>query len=158
TNNITPCADHNDSQPCWDTQTALTPTLAEGAVNDGQDGRTGAITAADNTLTGEALKINQFQEMAVDLTGTGILPALESGDCETFASASIKSRSSGAPGTFNSDLKDIVVSHKQITNRGRIIAKKHMRGGTESFVFTGHPAGTISTQDGTIAETVPPGS
>ena len=94
--------------------------------------------------------------MAVDLTGTGILPTLESGDCKTFAGATIKSRSSGATGTFNSDLKDIVISHKQITSCGTIIVKKHMVGGTGSFVFTGHPAGTISTQDGTISETVNP--
>ena len=35
TTNSTPCTDSNDSQPCWDTQTPLSPTLAEGAVNDG---------------------------------------------------------------------------------------------------------------------------
>src|SRR5882757_2966609 len=111
TTNSTPCTDSNDSQPCWDTQTPLSPTLAEGAVNDGNNGRAGAITAANNPLTGAALAINQFQEMSVDLTGTGILPASSVG-CETFASASIKSRSSGANGTFNSDLKDIVLVHK----------------------------------------------
>src|SRR5947208_6439632 len=116
TTDTTPCADHTDSQPCWDTQTDLVPAKAEGAVNDGLDGRTGAIAAADNSLTGVDLAVNQFQEMAVNLTGTGILPTTASGDCESFANATIKSRSSGATGTFNSDLKDIVIVHKEITN------------------------------------------
>jgi uncharacterized repeat protein (TIGR01451 family) len=156
TSDSTPCADHTDSQPCWDSQESLVPNDAEGAVNDGNDGRTGAIAAADNPLTHEALVVNQFQEMAVNLTGTGILPSTASGDCETFASATIKSRSSGATGTFNSDLKDIVVAHKAITNCGTITVKKHMVGGTDSFTYSGHPAGTISTDGGTISETVPP--
>jgi hypothetical protein len=156
TTDSTPCADHTDSQPCWDSQESLVPNDAEGAVNDGNDGRAGALTAAQNTLTGEALTANEFQEMAVNLTGTGILPSTASGDCETFASATIKSRSSGATGTFNSDLKDIVVAHKAITNCGTIIVKKHMVGGTDSFGFTGDPNGTISTDGGTISETVPP--
>jgi uncharacterized repeat protein (TIGR01451 family) len=158
TNSSLTCADANDSQPCWDSQTSLVPAQAEGAVNDGTDGRAGAIAAADNPLTHEALEENEFQEMSVNLTGTGILPTAASGDCETFASATIKSRSSGATGTFNSDLKDIVISHRQITNCATITVKKHMVGGTDSFVFTGDPAGTISTQDGTISSTVPPGS
>jgi hypothetical protein len=156
TTNATPCADANDSQPCWDTQTSLNSTLAEGAVNDGLNGRTGAIAAADNPLTSQDLVVNQFQEMAVNLTGTGILPSASSGDCESFASATIKSRSSGATGTFNSDLKDIVFAKKAITNCGTIIVKKHMVGGTDSFGFTGDPNGTISTDGGTISETVPP--
>jgi uncharacterized repeat protein (TIGR01451 family) len=155
TSNSTPCADHTDSQPCWDSQTTLDPTQAEGAVNDGNDGRTGAIAAGDNTLTGEALQVNEFQEMAVNLTGTGILPTVASGDCETFASATIKSRSSGAVGTFNSDLKDIVIAHKAITNCGSIVVKKVTSPSpntTDSFTFTGDAAGSIK-DGGTI--TVP---
>jgi uncharacterized repeat protein (TIGR01451 family) len=161
TSNSTPCADQNDSQPCWDSQTELTPTLAEGAVNDGNDGRTGAIAAGDNTLTGAALAVNQFQEMSVNLTGTGILPTTASGDCESFASTTIKSRSSGAAGTFNSDLKDIVFSKRSITNCGSIVVKKVTNPSpdtTDSFTFTGDAAGSIKDGGTITVPNVAPGT
>ena len=43
------------------------------------------------------------------------------------------------------------------TKEGQIIVKKHMIGGTDTFAFTGHPAGSISVDNGTISETVVPG-
>src|SRR6266536_294518 len=111
------CGDANDSPPCWVNQVALSDTVAEGASNDGTNGRAGDLTAAQNTLTGEALKANRFQEMSINLTAAGILPV---GVCKTFALTQIKSRSSGSTGTFNSALKDLVIANRQITNCGAV--------------------------------------
>jgi uncharacterized repeat protein (TIGR01451 family) len=44
------------------------------------------------------------------------------------------------------------------TKAGKVIVKKVMQGGTDSFTFTGTPAGTISTNDGTISADVAPGT
>ena len=111
------CADSNSSLPCWIEQTSLPPAEAEGAANDGLNGRAGALTAAQNALTGEALAANTFQEMSVNLTDTGVLPA---GVCETFAVTQVKSRASGATGTFNSALKDLVIANHPISNCGSV--------------------------------------
>jgi Prealbumin-like fold domain len=120
------CADSNDSLPCWINQIPLSAAIAEGAANDGLGGRTGDIAVADNVLTHELLKSNTFQEMAINLTDAGILPA---GTCTTFASASIKSRSSGSNGTFNSALKDLVLANKTISNCGSVLIHKTGVGG-----------------------------
>jgi hypothetical protein len=44
------------------------------------------------------------------------------------------------------------------TRRATIIVKKHMVGGTDTFAFTGDPSGSISTDNGTISESVAPGT
>ena len=98
--------------------------------------------------------------MSVDLTGTGILPASSVG-CETFASASIKSRSSGATGTFNSDLKDIVIVRKALTNCGTIQLKKHWVGATGTVnlnIGTTAGASNIATAARAPTATTPPQS
>jgi uncharacterized repeat protein (TIGR01451 family)/fimbrial isopeptide formation D2 family protein len=43
------------------------------------------------------------------------------------------------------------------TKKGKVIDKKVMVGGTSTFTFTGTPAGSISTNNGTIEQVVQPG-
>jgi len=138
------CADSNDSPPCWENQVTLDANTAEGVANDGQLGRSGALTAAQNPLTNAALDVNTFQEMSVNLTKAGILPAT---GCTGFAGESVKSRSSGSTGTFNSALKDIVIGHQDIQTCGTITIIKHTdpAGLSQDFGFTS----TIPTNSGT---------
>lgn len=44
------------------------------------------------------------------------------------------------------------------TQNAIIVVKKAMVGGTDTFAYTGHPAGSISASGGTISESVAPGS
>jgi hypothetical protein len=140
------CADTNDSPPCWENQVTLDPNTAEGSANDGLLGRSGALTAALNPLTNVALDTNTFQEMSINLTAAGILPAT---GCETFPREEIKSRSSGATGTFNSALKDIVIGQQTISNCGQITIIKHTdpAGLDQNFSYTS----TIPAPSGTPA-------
>lgn len=121
------CADSNSSLPCWANQIVLNSAQAEGAVNDGTAGRTGAMTATENPLTNEPLAASTFQEMSINLTTSGILP---SGTCAAFARTTIKSRSSGSTGTFNSALKDLVIANKRISNCGSVTIHKEDDAGT----------------------------
>jgi len=138
------CADSNDSPPCWENQITLDANTAEGATNDGQLGRSGALTAAQNPLTNAALDTNTFQEMSVNLTKAGILPPT---GCTGFAGESVKSRSSGSQGTFNSALKDIVIGSQDIQTCGTITIIKHTNpaGLSQDFSFTS----TIPANSGT---------
>jgi hypothetical protein len=115
------CENTNDAPPCWNSKVGLSasPVVAEGAANDGANGRSGDLTAAQNPLTGEALKANRFQEMAIDLTASGILPA---GSCTTFGEVVLKSRSSGS--SFDSSLKDLVLANKTVSNCGTVTIHK----------------------------------
>src|SRR5262249_61133384 len=62
----------------------------------------------------------------------------------------------------NPSLHDALPNYKTctITNtkKATIIVKKHMIGGTDTFSFTGDPNGSISTDNGTISESVVPGT
>ena len=120
------CENSNDVPPCWGQKVALSSSgIAEGAANDGQAGRTGAISSTDNTLSGEALSANRFQEMSVNLTDGGILPP---GVCTTFANVTLKSRSSGS--SFDSSLKDLLIANRPISNCGTINIHKQDDVGT----------------------------
>jgi hypothetical protein len=82
--------------------------------------------------------------MSVNLTKAGILPPT---GCKGFAGESIKSRSSGSQGTFNSALKDIVIGHQDIQTCGTITIIKHTdpAGLSQDFSFSS----TIPANSGT---------
>lgn len=61
--------------------------------------------------------------------------------------------------SFNlSSNKNVVCTFTNIIKNGTIIIEKEMVGGTDSFSFTGNPAGAISTNDGQLSTSVLPGT
>jgi hypothetical protein len=138
------CFVKTDTTPCWgDNFTEIGGVaFAEGAINDGLSGHTGAILAADNGISGVDVPLNQFAEFGVNLTAAGILPAAGSGGaCETFAATTFESRASGS--SFVSTTKDIARIKKPISNCGRItiIKRTDPRGVSNDFTFTSDIAG-----------------
>lgn len=107
------------SVPCWAEPDTANPIVAIAAVN------------TDTGLFGEA---------AIDLTGSGVIPA---GSCTAYGSAFVKSRSSGS--SVDASLKDFI-SPKEIdlANCGSLTVKK---------VTTGQPSGLDESFPFTAAKT-----
>jgi hypothetical protein len=140
TNNSTegPCFVGNDVAPCWGASvTTLTSNGANGQTN------ASAISAADNSISGVALKAGEFAEFGVNLATAGII---QSGTCKAFPQTVWESRSSGS--SFVSTTKDIHLENKTISNCGeiRIIKQTNPRGQNAAFPFTSNlPAESAST-------------
>jgi uncharacterized repeat protein (TIGR01451 family) len=62
-----------------------------------------------------------------------------------------------APDAIDLGAGEIVTCTFTNTRQGQVIVRKVMVGGTDTFEFTGTPAGSISQSDGTITENVGPG-
>src|SRR5581483_9782730 len=60
--------------------------------------------------------------------------------------------------TFKVDAGENVICTFTNTKNGTITIKKVMQGGTDTFTFTGTPSGTISTNNGTLTQSVAPGT
>jgi hypothetical protein len=60
--------------------------------------------------------------------------------------------------TFNVAAGEDVICTFTNTKNGSVTIKKVMVGGTGTFTFTGSPSGTISTNNGTITQSVQPGT
>src|SRR5918994_882279 len=123
-----PCFVANDPNPCWGaTVLELDPTEAEGGVNDA------AITAANNPISGVALKAGQFAEFGVNLSDAGIIPP---GVCQGFSQTIWESRSSGS--SFVSSTKDITIEDNDINVCGSADVTKvgSDAGSQEGAVFT----------------------
>lgn len=134
------CFVANDPAPCWGaTVITLSSAGAEGGVS-GSD-----ITAANNPISGVALKAGRFAEFGVNLRTAGIIPA---GTCKAFPQTVWESRASGS--SFVSTTKDISIENKTITNCGeiKIIKRSSPRGLDKSFSFTSsltNPSGTVTS-------------
>jgi hypothetical protein len=123
-----PCFVANDPNPCWGaTVLELDPTEAEGGVNNA------AITAANNPISGVALKAGQFAEFGVNLSDAGIIPP---GVCQGFSQTIWESRSSGS--SFVSSTKDITIEDNDINVCGSADVTKvgSDAGSQEGAVFT----------------------
>ena len=108
------CSVANDPAPCWGaTVLELNPATAEGGVS------TANITAANNPISGVAIKAGQFAEFGINLTDAEIIP---SGECKTFSQTVWESRSSGS--SFVSSTKDIAVEDKDINNCASVAVEK----------------------------------
>ncbi len=97
--------------PCWGNRVNLDGAVSEGAVSS--DGL--------------------FGEAAINLTDAGVFPA---GQCESFGSTFVKSRSSSS---FTAELKDFIAPVEvRIANCGEVIINKTTvpAGSTHSFGFT----------------------
>jgi hypothetical protein len=77
--------------------------------------------------------------------------------CDDASTPSSGNTGSGVV-TFNVDAGENVTCTFTNTKNGSITIKKIMQGGTGTFTFTGSPSGTISTNNGTITQTVQPGT
>jgi hypothetical protein len=122
------CFVSNDVAPCWGASVlSLSVAGAEGGVSDSD------ITAANNPISGVALKAGRFAEFGVNLATAGILPA---GTCKAFPQSIWGSRSSGS--SFVSTTKDISIENKTISNCGeiKIIKRSSPRGSDQNFDFT----------------------
>lgn len=110
-----PCFVNNDPNPCWgaNVQDLTASGFAEGGVNDA------AITAAQNPISGVALKAGEFAEFGVNLSDAGIIPP---GTCGGFAQTIWESRSSGS--SFVSSTKDITIENHAINPCGTVEVTK----------------------------------
>jgi hypothetical protein len=124
-----PCFVANDPAPCWgaSVQNLTASGFAEGGVN------TSAITAANNSISGTALKAGQFAEFGINLSDAGIIPT---GACAGFSQTIWESRSSGS--SFVSSTKDITVEDNDIALCGSAtVTKVGSDGGSQQgAVFT----------------------
>jgi hypothetical protein len=100
-----PCFVANDPPPCWgaDVQDLTGSGFAEGGVNNSP------ITAANNPISGVALRAEQFAEFGVNLSAAGIIPP---GECAGFSQTIWESRSSGS--SFVSSTKDVTIEDQAI--------------------------------------------
>jgi hypothetical protein len=120
--------------PCFGaTVQTLTANGAEGKVNQAD------ITAANNSISGKAIKAGQFAEFGVNLQTAGIIPA---GTCKAFPQTIWESRASGS--SFVSSTKDIIIENKVISNCGKITIKKVTENGDDSFGYTTTGSGLSS--------------
>ena len=117
----------NSSFPCWDKVHTIDGANFEASINkdvivDDPIDPNGGPNPPDPTNTAvRKLSSNTFGEAAIDLVGSGILAA---GDCEGFASAYLKSRSSSA---FNSAIKDFAAPvPTNINNCGALSVHKYI--------------------------------
>jgi hypothetical protein len=135
------CNVSTDSPPCWGANSlTLTAAGAEGGVS-GSD-----ISAAQNPISGVAIKAGQFAEFGVNLATAGVIP---SGTCKAFPQTVWESRSSGS--SFVSTTKDISIENKTISNCGeiKIIKRSSPRGLDQNFPFTSSltdPPAPVSSQ------------
>jgi hypothetical protein len=108
------CFVKTDTPPCWggNVQT-LSSNAAEGLANQSP------ITAANNSISGTALVVNQFAEFGVNLTAAGIVPP---NACSAFPQTVWESRTSGS--SFVSSTTDIALEHHLISNCGTLVVKK----------------------------------
>jgi hypothetical protein len=121
-----PCYVANHTAPCFGaTVTTLTSNGAEGKVNQAN------ITAANNSISGKAIKAGQFAEFGVNLQAAGIIPA---GTCKAFPQTIWESRASGS--SFVSSTKDIAIENKVISNCGSITIRKVTENGDDTFGYT----------------------
>jgi len=109
------CFVANDPAPCWGaTVVHITNSgFAEGGVNGT------AISAANNPISGVALKAGQFAEFGVNLSDAGIIGSTP---CAGFSQTIWESRSSGS--SFVSSTKDITVEDKDISLCGTATVTK----------------------------------
>jgi hypothetical protein len=116
------CFVANDPTPCWGADVlTLDPTIAEGGVS------TSNFTAAQNPISGVALKAGQFAEFGINLADAGIIPA---GSCKSFSQTIWESRSAGS--SFVSSTKDISIENKDINNCASVsVVKTGSDGGSQ---------------------------
>lgn len=123
------CFVANDPNPCWGASVAtLSPAVAEGGVS------TSNFTAAQNPISGKAIKAGEFAEFGVNLAAAGVIP--NNGTCTAFSQTVWESRSSGS--SFVSSTKDVTIEDHTITNcAGVTVTKTGNDGGSqEGAVFT----------------------
>ena len=139
------CFVGSDSAPCWGaTVQTLASNGAEGAASQA------AITAANNPISGKALKTGEFAEFGINLRIADIIPA---NSCESFAQTVWESRSSGS--SFVSSTKDITIEDKTISNCAeiKIIKQTNPRGLDQDFAFTSTIAGSELSCSQPVADT-----
>ena len=108
------CFNSSNVPPCWGANpVTLGTAFAEGGVNDAP------ITAANNPISGVALRAGEFAEFGINLTDTDILPE---GSCEGFSQTIWESRSSGS--SFVSSTKDITIEDNDIALCGKVTITK----------------------------------
>ena len=121
-----PCYVSGDPNPCWGaTVQTLSANGAEGKVNQSN------ITAANNPISGQAIKAGQFAEFGVNLQVAGIIPA---GSCKAFPQTVWESRASGA--SFVSSTKDVTIENKTISNCGGITIHKVTENDDSTFDYS----------------------
>jgi len=139
-----PCFVSNHPAPCWGaTVLELDPAEAEGGVN------ASPITAADNPISGVALKAGQFAEFGVNLSDADIIPP---GACKGFSQTIWESRSAGS--SFVSSTKDISIDNHDINTCASVTVTKvgsdgGSQAGAEFTLYegadtTGTPVGTCT--------------
>ena len=134
------------AKPCWSRSPGpLASDLAKGSIN------TNTITDPIPPNNPRTLTPRTFGELGLNLSDLGIFAA---GECTSFGSAYVKSRSSGS--SFESALQDFVSPMSvTIANCGTVEIIKDVKGGTSSrdFSFTstrpvgGTDLGTFSLDD-----------
>ena len=128
------------SKPCWSERNEVSAAGgAEGSVNTvAIDEPTGG-TSTDFLPTPDTADPYTFGEASIDLEGAGLFTP---GDCTTFGSAYLKSRSSDS---FTAALKDFIAPKKiNLSNCGQFtVVKETVDDAEGSFDFTvSPPAGT----------------
>ncbi|MGN6574517.1 MAG: prealbumin-like fold domain-containing protein, partial [Nocardioides sp.] len=126
----------NQTLPCWG---ALPDDDELDGVDDEQidlshagfaDGSINAVTVAE-PVAGGNLAAATFGEAAINMTDAGVF---EAGECTSFGSAYLKSRSSDA---FDAELKDFVAPQAiDINNCGGLTIRKVTVGGQGTFDYT----------------------
>nr|WP_274388153.1 prealbumin-like fold domain-containing protein [Salsipaludibacter albus] len=120
----TPAAcEASNSYPCWSARVNLTASgSAEGSVNTTQ------ITAGNADGLGQ-LDAFTFGEASIDAS-----VIFDSGECQSFGSAYLKSRSSDS---FTAALKDYIAPQPiNLSNCGQVTVVKNTVGGDDTFGFT----------------------
>ncbi|HEY3559090.1 MAG TPA: hypothetical protein VGL05_16585 [Kribbella sp.] len=109
--------------PCWGNRKDLSAAgFAEGAVNSG---------TISEPIAGGSLAGLEFGEAAINMTAAGIFT---SGQCTSFGSAFLKSRSSAS---FPAEVKDFVAPQPvNIANCGKIIIRKVTENGDATFGYS----------------------
>ena len=131
--------------PCWDKVHSLAnQSLFEASIN------TAIVVDPINPDAPRSLSPRTFGEAAIDLTGSGIIPA---GTCETFSGAYLKSRSSDS---FTAALKDFIAPVPlNFQKCGSIKIRKTTVGGDGTFGYTatgGLDPATFSLSNGGLRD------
>jgi len=122
------CFVGSHTAPCWGADVlTLDPNEAEGGVNDV------AITAANNPISGVALKAGQFAEFGINLAAAGIV---DPDSCVGFTQIVWESRSAGS--SFVSSTKDIKIQPVNINVCASVSVRKvgSDGGSQEGVIFT----------------------
>ena len=132
-----PTCQAGNKLPCWDAVHSLTGNF-EGSVN--------SVSTVDPIPPGpRTLSARTFGEAAVNLQGAGIFTT---GQCESFGSAYLKSRSSDS---FNSEIKDFIAPLKvNVSNCGSIIIRKVTDPSSDTTSFTYAAGGGLSPTSFTL--------